>query len=241
MAAAVADYTPAAGLRRTKIDKGDGPLTLTLVRTPDILAELGRGRRGARVPVLVGFAAETGRPRPRARQKLAAKRVDLIVANDVSASDAGFDVETNAAVLISPGEEVETPLLLKTWSRGGDPRQASNRCSPRACRRDPAEPRSRRDRYPPSARRSSAVLRELGVAGVSRDSRWRRRATDAGVLVTAVPMTQPTQADPLIQIARSSSDALAAIRDDIGDLHAVQAAHAGRRQIVFGVGNPVPT
>ena len=62
----------------------------------------------------MGFAAETGDPRPRARQKLASKQIDLIVANDVSRSDAGFDVETNAAVLISAGEEVETPLLLKS-------------------------------------------------------------------------------------------------------------------------------
>ena len=62
----------------------DGPLDMTLVRTPDILAELGRARRRAAPPVLVGFAAETGDPRPRARQKLASKQVDLIVANDVS-------------------------------------------------------------------------------------------------------------------------------------------------------------
>ncbi len=114
MAAAVADYTPAAGPAGTKIEKGDGPLTVTFTRTPDILAELGRGRQGSALPILVGFAAETGDPRPRARQKLASKQIDLIVANDVSRSDAGFDVETNAAVLISAGEEVETPLLLKS-------------------------------------------------------------------------------------------------------------------------------
>ncbi len=114
MAAAVADYTPAAGPAGTKIEKSDGPLTVTFTRTPDILAELGRGRQGSALPILVGFAAETGDPRPRARQKLASKQIDLIVANDVSRSDAGFDVETNAAVLISAGEEVETPLLLKS-------------------------------------------------------------------------------------------------------------------------------
>src|SRR4051812_2791546 len=59
MAAAVADYTPQAGAAGAKIGKSDGALTLTLVRTPDILAELGTARGGAAHPVLVGFAAET--------------------------------------------------------------------------------------------------------------------------------------------------------------------------------------
>jgi phosphopantothenoylcysteine decarboxylase/phosphopantothenate--cysteine ligase len=114
MAAAVADYTPEAGAAARKIGKSDGPLTLTFTRTPDILAELGKARGGSGTPVLVGFAAETGDPRPRARQKLASKQVDLIVANDVSRADAGFDTETNAAVFISADGEVEQPLQLKT-------------------------------------------------------------------------------------------------------------------------------
>jgi phosphopantothenoylcysteine decarboxylase/phosphopantothenate--cysteine ligase len=114
MAAAVADYTPAAGAANGKIPKSEGPLTLTLVRTPDILAELGRLRGGASTPVLVGFAAETGDPRPRARQKLAAKQVDLIVANDVSRADAGFDVDTNAATFITADGDEEQPLQPKS-------------------------------------------------------------------------------------------------------------------------------
>jgi phosphopantothenoylcysteine decarboxylase/phosphopantothenate--cysteine ligase len=114
MAAAVADYTPEVGATASKIEKSDEPLLLRLVRTPDILAELGRARGGAPLPILVGFAAETGDPRPRARQKLGSKQVDLIVANDVSRPDAGFDVDTNAAVLISADDEVETPVQLKT-------------------------------------------------------------------------------------------------------------------------------
>ena len=114
MAAAVADYTPQSGAADAKIAKGDGPLTLTFVRTPDILAELGQARGDAGTPVLVGFAAETGDPRPRARKKLAAKQVDLIVANDVSREGAGFDGETNAAVFISADGEVEQPMQLKT-------------------------------------------------------------------------------------------------------------------------------
>jgi phosphopantothenoylcysteine decarboxylase / phosphopantothenate---cysteine ligase len=113
MAAAVADYTPERPLD-SKMPKGEGPLQITLVRTRDILAELGRQRGAAPLPVLVGFAAETGDPRARARQKLHAKHVDLIVANDVSRADAGFEVETNAAILISADGEVDTPVQLKT-------------------------------------------------------------------------------------------------------------------------------
>ncbi len=100
MAAAVADYTPAGGAIATKIEKG-GALTLQLERTPDILADLGR-RRGDRVhPVLVGFAAQTGDPVDAARRKLVAKNADLIVANDVTAPGAGFDVDTNIVTLVA--------------------------------------------------------------------------------------------------------------------------------------------
>ena len=113
MAAAVADYTPERGAASEKLPKSEAPMRLTLIRTTDILQELGQARGDAARPVLVGFAAETGDPRPRARQKLARKQVDLIVANDVSRADAGFDVETNAAVLIDAQGEVETPVQSK--------------------------------------------------------------------------------------------------------------------------------
>jgi len=113
MAAAVADYTPERRLD-SKMAKGEGPLQITLVRTRDILSELGRQRGDAPLPVLVGFAAESGDPRSRARQKLHGKQVDLIVANDLSRADAGFDVETNAAILISAEGEVDTPVQLKS-------------------------------------------------------------------------------------------------------------------------------
>jgi phosphopantothenoylcysteine decarboxylase / phosphopantothenate---cysteine ligase len=76
-------------------------MDLTLVRTPDILADLGRARGAGSRPVLVGFAAESGDPVARGHAKLHAKNVDLIVANDISRPDAGFDTDTNAAVLIS--------------------------------------------------------------------------------------------------------------------------------------------
>lgn len=101
MAAAVADYTPAAGPQAAKIRKTDADLVLALRRTPDVLAELGARRGDAPRPVLVGFAAETGDAVERARAKLAGKRVDLVVANDVTEPGAGFAVETNVATLVS--------------------------------------------------------------------------------------------------------------------------------------------
>jgi phosphopantothenoylcysteine decarboxylase / phosphopantothenate---cysteine ligase len=108
MAAAVADYRPQAAAPG-KIAKTEGPMTLTLERTRDILLDLGKlpSRASAGRPVLVGFAAETSDVVTRAREKRARKNVDLIVANDVSRADAGFDVETNAVTLVSAdGDEV---------------------------------------------------------------------------------------------------------------------------------------
>jgi phosphopantothenoylcysteine decarboxylase/phosphopantothenate--cysteine ligase len=115
MAAAVADYTPAAGAAPGKIEKIDkgGPLTVTLERTPDILAELGMRRGDGRHPVLVGFAAQTGDPTAAASRKLDAKRVDLIVANDVTAPSSGFDVPTNQVTLVSHDGAQPLPLLSK--------------------------------------------------------------------------------------------------------------------------------
>jgi phosphopantothenoylcysteine decarboxylase/phosphopantothenate--cysteine ligase len=116
MAAAVADYTPADGPFAGKLEKGpeSSQLALTLVRTTDILAELGRRRAGAPRPVLIGFAAESGDPVARGREKLRRKSVDMIVANDVSGAEGGFDVETNAATLITADSEEEFPLGQKT-------------------------------------------------------------------------------------------------------------------------------
>ncbi len=95
-AAAVADYRPARPATEKIASKQDG-LTLGLAPTADILRELG-ARKGTRF--LVGFAAETHALRERARAKLVAKGVDLIVANDVSRSDIGFDVADNEVVLL---------------------------------------------------------------------------------------------------------------------------------------------
>jgi phosphopantothenoylcysteine decarboxylase/phosphopantothenate--cysteine ligase len=112
MAAAVADFTPRAGAGSAKLDKRDG-LSLDLERTPDILAELGK-RRGTRAhPVLIGFAAQTGDPVAAAREKRKTKRVDLIVANDVSAPGAGFDVETNQVTIVGEAGADALPLMSK--------------------------------------------------------------------------------------------------------------------------------
>lgn len=118
MAAAVADYTPAAGAADGKLEKTDAPLELRLTRTPDILAELGRRRGGAPRPVLVGFAAESGDPVSRGREKLRTKAVDLIVANDISGPAGGFDSELNEATLITADDEESFALGAKTALAG---------------------------------------------------------------------------------------------------------------------------
>ena len=114
MAAAVADYTPAQ-TAPGKITKSDGPLTLTLERTRDILADLGslRQQLGGGHAVLVGFAAETEDVVARARDKRRRKQVDLIVANDVAQPDRGFDAPDNAVTIVGADDELEVPLQSK--------------------------------------------------------------------------------------------------------------------------------
>ncbi|MGB7219634.1 MAG: bifunctional phosphopantothenoylcysteine decarboxylase/phosphopantothenate--cysteine ligase CoaBC [Vicinamibacterales bacterium] len=113
MAAAVADYAPAER-RPQKMHKDDESLTVVLKKTPDILAELGRRRltRGGG-PLLVGFAAETEDVVRRAAAKREQKHVDLIVANDVSRADAGFDVDTNAVTIVGSEGAETLPLQSK--------------------------------------------------------------------------------------------------------------------------------
>jgi len=109
MAAAVADYRPAV-VAEKKIKKSEDDVSLVFVRTPDILKKLGESK-GSRF--LIGFAAETDALLENARNKRAAKNLDLIVANDVAREGAGFAGETNAAVLIDAEGEVELPLMSK--------------------------------------------------------------------------------------------------------------------------------
>ena len=114
MAAAVADYTPDATSPH-KMSKRDAELTLVLKRTPDILGELGRRRLAAdEGPILVGFAAETEDVVARARAKRDTKHVDFIVANDVSRTDAGFDVDTNAVTIVGGDGPESLPLQSKS-------------------------------------------------------------------------------------------------------------------------------
>jgi phosphopantothenoylcysteine decarboxylase/phosphopantothenate--cysteine ligase len=114
MAAAVADYTPRRRAAE-KIEKSEADLALDLVRTPDILAAAGSARGAAARPVLIGFAAESGEPAARARLKLRAKKVDMIVANDISRTDAGFDADTNAVTLVTA--EGDEPVALAPKSQ----------------------------------------------------------------------------------------------------------------------------
>jgi phosphopantothenoylcysteine decarboxylase/phosphopantothenate--cysteine ligase len=111
MAAAVADYAPTV-VAESKIEKG-GPLRIDLERTPDILADLGARRGDGQRPVLVGFAAQSGPVEGAARRKLEAKRVDLVVANDITEPCAGFDVETNHVALVSHDGVERLPLMSK--------------------------------------------------------------------------------------------------------------------------------
>jgi phosphopantothenoylcysteine decarboxylase/phosphopantothenate--cysteine ligase len=113
MAAAVADFRPRVQLD-VKWRRTDGPPVLELVANPDILAGAVERRAAAQRPVIVGFAAQTGDLEAEARAKLAAKRVDLLVANDVSQSDIGFDTLDNAVLLLrADGELREVPKAPK--------------------------------------------------------------------------------------------------------------------------------
>ena len=111
MSAAVADFRPTSAAAG-KLKKRDGAPEIVLEPTPDILAELGATKRAGQV--LVGFAAETDDLIANATAKLAAKRLDLIVANDVGAPQVGFAHDTNAVTLLRPdAEPVEIDLASK--------------------------------------------------------------------------------------------------------------------------------
>ncbi|WP_123039960.1 bifunctional phosphopantothenoylcysteine decarboxylase/phosphopantothenate--cysteine ligase CoaBC [Cohnella candidum] len=115
-AAAVADYRPAVR-HDAKIKKSGETLTLELVRNPDILQAIGEWKEahpGERAPFTIGFAAETGDLEKYATDKLARKKCDLIVANDVSQPGAGFGTDTNIASVFGPEGLVESiPLSAK--------------------------------------------------------------------------------------------------------------------------------
>ncbi|HEX4486572.1 MAG TPA: bifunctional phosphopantothenoylcysteine decarboxylase/phosphopantothenate--cysteine ligase CoaBC [Terriglobales bacterium] len=106
--AAVADYRPKQ-IAEQKM-KRTGPLSLELEPTEDILAELGRRKTSQ---IIVGFAAETQNALENARKKLASKKLDAIVVNDVSREGVGFDSDRNAVTIIAHDEIVEVPETSK--------------------------------------------------------------------------------------------------------------------------------
>lgn len=110
-AAAPADYR-AKEIAPQKIKKQSGePMTFTLVENPDVAATLGKAKRSGQV--FVGFAAETNDVLAHARDKLARKNLDMIVANDVTRPGAGFDVDTNIVTLITKDGQEALPMMSK--------------------------------------------------------------------------------------------------------------------------------
>ena len=110
-AAAPADYR-AKEVAPQKIKKQGGePVTFTLVENPDVAATLGKAKRSGQV--FVGFAAETNDVLAHARDKLARKNLDMIVANDVTRPGAGFDVDTNIVTLITKDRQEALPMMSK--------------------------------------------------------------------------------------------------------------------------------
>ena len=109
-AAAPADFTPVSAAEH-KLKKQGGDMTLALRETPDVAAAVGRLKREGQT--LVGFAAETDNVLENAGGKLLKKRLDMIVANDVTAPGAGFDVDTNVVTFITKDARETLPLMSK--------------------------------------------------------------------------------------------------------------------------------
>ncbi len=110
-AAAVADYRP-AHTSATKLKKrGNEPMILALEENPDIAKTIGQSKKNGQI--YVGFAAETDHVESHAQEKLISKNLDMIVANDVTKPGAGFNTDTNIAVLITKEDQKELPLMSK--------------------------------------------------------------------------------------------------------------------------------
>jgi phosphopantothenoylcysteine decarboxylase/phosphopantothenate--cysteine ligase len=109
-AAAVADYRPAM-VADNKMKKADADLSIPLARTEDILATLGANKPAGQF--LCGFSMETENMLENSRKKLKKKNLDMIAANNLKVSGAGFGVDTNVITLITPDSETELPLMSK--------------------------------------------------------------------------------------------------------------------------------
>ncbi|HET6852877.1 MAG TPA: bifunctional phosphopantothenoylcysteine decarboxylase/phosphopantothenate--cysteine ligase CoaBC [Pyrinomonadaceae bacterium] len=112
-AAAIADYRPVQRADQ-KIKKSEDAITLTLERTPDVLSQVAAARTNGML--VIGFAEETENVVDNAREKLRSKKLDAIVANDVTRDDSGFDSSTNAITIITKDSEepVQLPLMSKS-------------------------------------------------------------------------------------------------------------------------------
>lgn len=115
MAAAVADFRP-AGPAKEKIKRKSGVPEIKMETTPDILAQVAKLKsKGEFSGIVVGFAAESQELLENARDKMQSRQLDLIVANDITAKDAGFAVDTNRVTLLdAAGNRQELPLMSKT-------------------------------------------------------------------------------------------------------------------------------
>jgi phosphopantothenoylcysteine decarboxylase/phosphopantothenate--cysteine ligase len=127
--AAVSDFRPAVA-SGNKTKKRDMPSAIDLERNPDILGELGTRKEGR---LLVGFAAETSDVLEEASAKLAAKNLDLVVANDVSDARLGFASDANRVWLVTPSAAEELPVMSKRaiarelWDRIAEDARAARR------------------------------------------------------------------------------------------------------------------
>jgi len=110
-AAAVADYAPASAADAKIKKDGRDSMTLELVKTPDILADVSRNRHKGLI--VVGFAAETNDVVGYARSKMEKKGLDLVIANDITKKGAGFNTDTNIATIVTRTGDTEFPLMTK--------------------------------------------------------------------------------------------------------------------------------
>ena len=111
-AAAPADFTPETVADQKIKKQGNEPLVIRLTQTPDVAAAVGKTKKEGQT--LVGFAAETNDVLQNAQKKLAKKNLDLIVANDVTAPGAGFDVDTNVVTFVTKEGLEKLPMMKKT-------------------------------------------------------------------------------------------------------------------------------
>ena len=112
-AAAIADYRPVQKAAQ-KIKKSEESITLALERTPDVLSQVAASRKNGML--VIGFAAETENVIENAREKLRTKKLDAIIANDVTRADSGFDTATNAITIITKdkSDPIELPVMSKS-------------------------------------------------------------------------------------------------------------------------------